>query len=322
MIYTDSSLYGLQSKAQLKRLLKIPSKEFFKQSFICSKIHPYIDTSQPEKKRLIESPEEDLKLIQKRIQKYLGQMNHPDYLLSGVKGKSYVDNAKIHRGNKHFFKTDFSAFFPNTSREKVYSFFRNELIMAPDIAEIMTNLTTINLDLTDSKDSKAINDFLLSKKIKLRQHLLSGAPTSQLLSFYCNRKMFWEMYMLAQCNNIEMSIYVDDIIFSSSKPFPKDFRYNIKRITKHYFLKLSSSKVKAYNKDYPKRVTGVIINKKGLLKIPNSLRQKIIEEFNNLQKNPESNESKQRLHGLVASARQIESNAYSSILEFVRSKSK
>lgn len=47
-----------------------------KQSNITSKIHPYIDKTK--KPRLIEAPQAELKIVQRRIKTLLGKIQTPD----------------------------------------------------------------------------------------------------------------------------------------------------------------------------------------------------------------------------------------------------
>ena len=57
--------------------------------------------------------------------------------------------------------------------------------------------------------------FLASKNVKSYNHLISGAPTSQILSYLANHKMFDEMQAISDENNVIMTVYVDDVTFSS-----------------------------------------------------------------------------------------------------------
>ena len=97
MKYSDCPLYGLQSKKMLKRLLHIEDSKLTKQDYIASLVSPYIDKSG--KPRLIEPPREELKAIQRRLKKLLGKIVVPDNVFSGIKGRSYADNAKMHMGS-------------------------------------------------------------------------------------------------------------------------------------------------------------------------------------------------------------------------------
>ena len=143
VLYNKCHLHGLQSKKMLKRLLRIPSNDFFNQTFLIKKFNPYLKNNG--KPRLIEKPDKQLRDIQKRIKRSLDYINVPENVFSGIKGKSYVDNAKYHVGKKYLYKIDITAFFPSISREKVYCFFKDQLKTSPDVADILTSLTTIDL---------------------------------------------------------------------------------------------------------------------------------------------------------------------------------
>lgn len=106
----------------LKYVLQIKNDDMLKQSNITSKIHPYIDKTK--KPRLIEAPQAELKIVQRRIKTLLGKIQTPDNVFSGIKGKSYPENARMHIGGRkrNLYKTDLTAFFPSISREDVYQF--------------------------------------------------------------------------------------------------------------------------------------------------------------------------------------------------------
>ena len=96
MKYTDCPLYGIQSKKMLKYVLHIKDGDLLKQDYVVSMISPYVDMSK--KPRLIEPPQAELKTVQKRIKTLLGKIEVPDNVFSGIKGKSYSDNARQHLG--------------------------------------------------------------------------------------------------------------------------------------------------------------------------------------------------------------------------------
>lgn len=321
MRYNDCPLYKLQSKKTLKNLLGIKEPRLFKQDYVVSLIDPYIDNSG--KSRLIEPPSSDLKIVQRRIKTLLGRIEVPDNVFSGVKGRSYADNAFLHKGDhlRYLFKIDLTAFFPSISRETVYKFFRVDLCCSPDIAQILTNLTTIDLERSQTKNIREIRHFLEGKNVKCTNHLISGAPTSQILSYLVNHQMFDEMQELAERYGITMSVYVDDVTFSSECRISCCFRNIIFDIIKKYNFQISKKKVKNYSKLYPKLVTGVIIDNTGKLTLKNSLRKKIILEYKRLCNNPDNTDCRQRLKGLLAAARQVDKLAYPTIYRFAFSAS-
>ncbi len=70
--------------------------------------------------RLINAPNEELKILQKRLYKYiLSKVCLPSYFYGGVKGKNNVRNVRYHQGNKYFFITDLKSFFPTITNERV-----------------------------------------------------------------------------------------------------------------------------------------------------------------------------------------------------------
>ena len=320
MTYTDCPLYGLKSKKMLRHLLRIEDSKFLKQDYVALMVSPYIDKK--EKPRLIEPPREELKIIQKRIKQMLGQIMVPGNVFSGIKGRSYADNAMMHTGEKrrNLFKIDLTAFFPSISRETVYSFFCKDLCCSFDIAEILTNFTTIDLEKTQANCLDEIYSFLNLKGVTCKNHLISGAPTSQIMSYLVNHQMFDEMQKVADDNNAMMSIYVDDVTFSSENRISRYFKNKIIAIVRKYGYQISKAKVKKYTKLYPKLVTGVVIDSDGKPVIKNSMREKIINEHAHLREHPDDTESRQRLRGLLTAARQVNKHAFPTIYKFVYDK--
>ncbi len=316
LIYTDCPLYGLKSKKLLKKLLRINNNQVMKQPYIASLVSPYIDKSG--KPRLIEPPHEELKIIQKRIKNCLGRIIVPDNVFSGVKGKSYADNAQFHVGNnrRNLYKIDLTAFFPSITRDTVYRFFAEDLLCSPDVAQLLADLTTIDLGKSSAKNIDEIYEFLKEKNVSSYNHLISGAPTSQILSYLVNHQMFDEMQKLADDNGITMTVYVDDVTFSSENRISKDFRDKIITIIRKYNYQISRKKVKRYTKLYPKLVTGVIIDAMGKPVLKNSMRQKIILTYNDLKTNPENADLRMRLRGLLIAARQVNKDAFPTIYKF------
>ena len=315
MLYKNCPLYALQSKKMLSNLLGMPSKKWFHQNFVQQNIIPYIDHSS--KPRLVEAPSSELKRIQKRIKNGLSRISFPSYVYSGVKGKSYVNHAKNHIGRRYLFKIDISAFFPNIPREKVYSFFKSELQTSSDVAEILTNLCTSDLS-RPLQSRKEIDEFLASKRIKHLNHLCTGASPSPLLSYLVNKRMFDELHSICDFYDITMTVYVDDAVFSSTSPIDLNARKKILNIVTKHGYNISKNKVKYYYPTEPKKITGVIVKADGDITIPNKLRKKIIDRFDNYADEQDIN----KLYGCLVAAKQIDRSAYPSIIEFINQKKK
>ncbi len=131
--------------------------------------------------------------------------------------------------------------------------------------------------------------------------------------------MFDEMQKVANANNATMTIYVDDVTFSSENWLSGTFQNQIITIVRKYGYQVSKKKVKKYTKLYPKLVTGVIIDSNGKPIIKNSIREKIIKEHSHLRENIDDSESRQRLKGLLTAARQINPYAFPTIYRFAHS---
>ena len=266
MDFSKSPLYGILRKRDLNQLIKARVHNINKYNV---EYKPYIDRKP--KKRLIEAPKYNLKLIQKRIKKYLDCFDYPDNVFSGIKGRSYIDNAYYHIDSNYFLKMDLSKFFPNTSREKIYKFYSNKMKMKNDIAAIMSDLSTV--DLTDIM-TKEIEDFILEKEIRHINHLPSGSPISSILSYLANIDMFNELDLLAKKYNCIVSFYVDDIIFSSKNKISKSIVKEAERIITKYDQVVNIAKTKSYITSDYKKITGCVIYNHELL-IPNKTKYKI-----------------------------------------------
>ena len=316
MLYAECPFYGLQSKKVLKRLLRIQDSKFLKQDYCASLVYPHIVTDP--KDRLIESPHDKLKVLQRRIKTHLGKIVVDDNVFSGIKGRSYADNAKQHVGDarRNLFKIDLTAFFPSISRETVFRFFVDDLKCSCDVAEILANLTTVDLDKATVKDMNSVNRFLEKKNVTCRNHLISGSPSSQIMCYLVNHQMFDEMQAVADVYGATMTIYVDDVTFSSENRISYHFRSKIFAIIQKYGYQISSKKVKLYTKNHPKLVTGVIIDSDGQPAVKNSLRLKIINKYEYLRDHPEDELSMKQLRGLLSAARQVHPNAFSGIYAF------
>lgn len=276
MDYKKCFLYGLKSKKQLLKLLHIDRKVYCKNSFVNCKIKPYIDIDSKNHKRLIEAPDDDLKKIQSLILKALQALDIPEYVYSGVRGRCYIDNAKAHSNKSALFKIDISKFFPNTCRDKIYKFYLNKLHTSPDVANILTNFSTINLDLKnqENRTMQLVNLFISEKGITNRNHLITGSPLSSIMSYLANADMFEYLYSYSRRYGITMTVYVDDIVFSANHKIPSFFRNYIIKVIQHNGYIISPKKCKWYNYPAIKKVTGVILDESGKMQVPNRLMQK------------------------------------------------
>ena len=271
------ALYKLRNKRRLAALLNISPDRLHRLLILGDRnYHQFEIRPQGRKPRQVEQPKKHLERVHTRVFTLLKRVTPPPYLHSGIKGKSYVTNARSHLGDHPVGQLDIMSFYPSTTHQHVYKFFRKSLLCAPDIARILTRLTTVS------------------------GHVPTGSCISQLLAFYAHKEMFDEIYALASQAGITMTCYVDDLTFSGTSVTPRFIWEAKKRIHQQG---LRYHKVRLYQAKDPKRITGVII-RGNEAKVPNKLQQSIHLGLNEL-----SNQDLDQLRSLAGkcnAAAQIE----------------
>ena len=163
------------------------------------------------------------------------------YLHSAVKQRSYHTNAQVHIGDRYVFAIDLKDFYPSVTKYKLYLFFKEKFNLSPDIAMFYSVLSTCKSD---------------DGTYRLGQ----GLSQSSTLAYLVNYSLFNYLYVLSKDNDIEMSIYVDDVVFSSKKKIPQSFIDRLFGIIKGNDMLIKRKKVHNYKKESVKKITGVYIN--------------------------------------------------------------
>lgn len=223
-------------KEKSERLVKIPTGE-----------------DNTKYRKIVTINQEWLKKSQKRFNKILmnimldkkikgvKQKSIIPYLHSAVKQRSYHTNAQVHIGNRYVFAIDLKDFYPSVTKYKLYLFFKEKFNLSPDIAMFYSILSTCKSD---------------DETYRLGQ----GLSQSSTLAYLVNYSLFNYLYVLSKDNDIEMSIYVDDVVFSSKKKIPQSFIDRLFGIIKGNDMLIKRQKVHNYKKDSVKKITGVYIN--------------------------------------------------------------
>lgn len=278
-----SPLYELKSRKKLIEIFYIRSYKILEDlalNKVNYKVYSIKNKNKPTKRK-IEEPKNLLKLFHRRFNALLQRIDVPEFVKAGRKGGCYVDNGKAHINGKHFFCSDVEKFFPSSRKQKVFQFLLYDLKMGNDIASLLTDILTFD------------------------NHLPTGAPSSQLLTYWAYKKTFNDIYKKAQSMDICMTLFVDDLTFSSSKPIPTEFKkYVISRL-KSEGLRVNKKKTKTYGINQYKKTTGTVISPNNQLLVPNKLQHKI---FNLKHKDDKSEKEIMSLKGMLNSARQIKTN--------------
>ena len=187
----------------------------------------------------------------------------PDFIFSFDKGKSRIDNARLHQNNPVLMNLDIKKFFISVSSKRVRSFFNKRMRCSPDVSEILVSLLTY------------------------KGHLPTGSPSSPLMSYYAHIDMWESINQIIQEVDCAFSVWIDDITISGNR-IPESTKVQIKKTIKNNGLKYH--KEKHYKKNDIKEVTGIVIAD-NRLKSPNrhhlarqNLKQKIVNQTDPEQK--------------------------------------
>lgn len=191
------------------------------------------DIQQGDKTRQVEVPKPILERIHRRLFVLLERIEKPVYLQSGVKGRSYITNARLHVGPVPLVKLDVKKFYPSVDSARVYRFFHEMLHCSPDVAGLLTKLITYD------------------------GHVPTGSCMSQLLAFFAAKPMFDELDRLATKHGLRFSGYVDDMTFSGVRATPA-FLWAAKQVVHSHGF--SYHKDRCYTAQQRKLVTGVMVD--------------------------------------------------------------
>lgn len=255
----QSSLYRLKSINQIAKLLGFSLNELKELTqekgafYRCSKMTKR-NVFPPEKEggalfyklynKDVYYPTEQLKNIHQRLALLLSRIEKPDYLFSGVKGKSYLKNAEYHLNSNMLLRIDIHSFYHFISERHIFKFFRNDLMCSERVAHFLADLCSYH-------DGLAI-----------------GSPLSIQLAFFVNQDLFNLINELSKDKGLRMSVYVDDICFSGNK-ITSYFQYQVIGLLHRFGYQQNRKKCHLYKgKNQIKFITGMII-KGNQLDIPN-----------------------------------------------------
>lgn len=154
---------------------------------------PFAKKAQASKRkpRIIDNPQDQLKALQKEINRRLLQsVTFPDYILGGVHRKKVLDNVMLHLGAPVLVTLDIKSFFRRITNVQVYEVWRDVLDCSPKIAALLTRLTTFE------------------------RHLPQGAPTSSLLANLVLHSYDFSIRDECRRREVAYSTWVDDLAFS------------------------------------------------------------------------------------------------------------
>ncbi|EGR8991485.1 hypothetical protein BST55_08740 [Vibrio vulnificus] len=267
-----ASCLGVENEQTLRRLIKHGDNNYY--------------VSKLPDGRVIEVPKPQLNRVHRRINKLLTRIEVPDYLNSGVKGRSNVKNARDHVGKLSVLKLDIKKFYPSVTEQQIARCFVKSFSCTKDVAETLSKLCVVD------------------------GHLPTGSSISQSLSFIVNRPMFDHLNIYSKARKVKFTCYVDDLTFSG-QVIPKDFcGYVTSYLKKNRGY--NCHKIRIHRAMTPKSITGAVVVG-NVLKVKNRHRkriQRLLHLYNFMVKRYQPDDEKlinyfQRLQGHLYSAAQI-----------------
>lgn len=279
--FKDSQLYGLQSIEYFFSILDIMPQSNI--NYLCSdKLYRTVNIIGLKPCHV---PYGILKDIHIKTKNILSEIILPDNVFSPAvkgQGKSAISHAKYHQYSKYLLAMDIKSFFENLKLKYIIKFFSNSLNIEYNTAVVISKILTFN------------------------GHIARGSCVSPILSHLSINNTFSKIQQYCKNRNLKLSIYMDDIIFSSDKKI--DIAGIINFMTKVLSiieLKINYKKLRKYGINDNKRVTGIIITKDNKIRIQNKNRKKlkdIIENYNECDEDT--------IKGLLSYMRQIEPKSY------------
>ena len=231
------------SRSQL-RAVAIDAERYYSPFPKPPKIRPFQKKLKESKERIIDNPVGPLKQIQRRIQRnLLAGLDLPFYLCGGVKGRTLLDNVLLHLGADTIIAVDIKEFFPSVGNQRVYGIWKDLLGCSPQIAALLTRLTT-------------------------RQHCLpQGASTSTTLANLALFSVDQPIRELCQEKLVRYSTWVDDLAFSGAAV--RDVLPVCIETLQNAGFTISRKKIKVMGPGDRKVLNGILLNR-----FPNILRER------------------------------------------------
>ena len=220
-------------------------------------------------KRSIHAPSSVLKFVQRRVLKrYFDPIPYPEHITAYVRKLSTRNAVSKHAGKPLLIVLDLQDFFTTTRRTWVRKALKEEFGLPQNIAEILSDLTTVKMR------------FPYGERYRVPQ----GAPTSGAV---CN----WVAYnridrpIIKLCEKYDMyyTRYADDLAFSCAKRLGKaetnKFIREISAIIETGGYRVNRSKTRVTRAGRQQRLLGMTINEK-----PNIMRyhyRKLRAQINN-----------------------------------------
>lgn len=201
--------------------------------------------------RQISAPVAGLKSILFSLNTVLQAVYEPSkYAMGFAAGRSVVDNAKIHTGQRYVYNIDLKDFFPSIDKSRVWK----RLMLPPmnlssDLAHLVAGLCTMRLEEGEN----------------VRYALPQGAPTSPIITNMICDNLDRQLAKLAKRLGLRYSRYADDITFSSMHYVYNEngaFVKALHQIIEQQRFTINPRKTRLQQPNQRREVTGIVVSDK------------------------------------------------------------
>lgn len=228
-------------------------------------------------KRYVFIPSSEIKMLQIwAVERIIGKLPVSDICMSFRKGRSILDNAKIHRNSRFFFKTDIQNFFPSIRIDFFMKIFENNM-------EYISKNDSALAGVEFSEYENFFKKICFSKSGSLPIGYASSPSISNSVMFDFDEEIIIRLkkeFSAERKKSFFLTRYSDDFIFSSDekekcKVFYKIFKQTISD-GKYNFLRINYKKSKLMEKNYGNvNVTGLRILKDSSISLAPAYKSQI-----------------------------------------------
>jgi len=187
------------------------------------------------KLRYITAPTKRLTEILQRVKTvFFEDYTYPDYVF-GLGGNSLRDHAGTHSGKRELVQADLTDFFPSIHHTAVYGMWLNQFSVPPEVARILTMLTTF--------EGRLQQGFATSSHIAG----VVALPLTHGLNEHC------------LSNGMRFSQYVDDLNFSGTDIDKRELFKKLILLARANGLSVKKRKTGSFNSKTGKSITGVSV---------------------------------------------------------------
>ena len=240
---------NLRDTGHLARQLSIPLDALVGLAASTSKYsHPFPQEVGRKIRRLYRT-EEPLKGVLIRLNRLLQRLKLPRSLHGSVRGRSCLTNARPHVNAQAWLQLDIKDFFPSITSQRVYRMFVVDCGCSPDVARLLTQLTTTE------------------------RRLPQGFPTSPAIANLIARPLARRLAKLAIQHGATFTQYLDDMTISGPEHVLR-LKNTATKIIRQAGFRVSPNKVKATRNGHQECiVTGVRVD--GGLDAPTALMKSL-----------------------------------------------